>query len=120
LAVQLMSVSGRSVADLVGAQRAAFPVSGEINRTVKDPDVVLAAVESAYLPGNERVDRVDGLGVEYAGWRFNLRKSNTEPVLRLNVEARGDAALMRSKTAELLSFIDRVDWPDNAYPSTNV
>ena len=111
LAAQLISVSGRSLAELVGAQQRAFPVSGEINRTVRDPDGVLAAVESAYLPGSVRVDRVDGLGVEYAGWRFNLRKSNTEPVLRLNVESRADAELMRRKTAELLAFIDNIGNP---------
>jgi len=87
---------------------APFPVSGEINRRVADPDAVLAAVEASYVPGAERVDRIDGLGVEFPAWRFNLRKSNTEPVLRLNVETRGDAALMQAKTAELLTLMDRV------------
>jgi phosphomannomutase len=108
LAVQLISVSGRGLAELVGAQQAAFPVSGEINRRVVDPDAVLAAVEQAYVPGSERVDRIDGLGVEFPAWRFNLRKSNTEPVLRLNVETRGDAALMQAKTAEVLALMDQV------------
>jgi len=111
LVAQLISVSGRGLAELVGAQQAAFPVSGEINRRVTDPDVVLAAVEQAYVPGSERVDRIDGLGVEFPAWRFNLRKSNTEPVLRLNVESRGDAALMRAKTDELLALVDRVGRP---------
>ena len=111
LVAQLISVSGRGLAELVGAQQAAFPVSGEINRTVGDPDAVLAAAESAYAPGSLRVDRIDGLGLEFPAWRFNLRKSNTEPVLRLNVETRGDAALMRAKTAELLALMDRVGRP---------
>ena len=111
LAAQLISVSGRGLADLVGAQQAAFPVSGEINRRVSDPDAVLTAVEESYVPGSMRVDRIDGLGVEFPAWRFNLRKSNTEPVLRLNVETRGDAALLQAKTAELLALMDRVGRP---------
>jgi phosphomannomutase len=111
LAAQLICVSGRGLAELVGAQQAAFPVSGEINRRVSDPDAVLAAVEESYVAGSARVDRVDGLGVEFPLWRFNLRKSNTEPVLRLNVETRGDAALMQAKTAELLALMDRVGRP---------
>lgn len=113
LAAQLVSTSGKGLAELVGAQQAAYPVSGEINRTVRDPDAVLAAVEAGYAPAAERLDRIDGLGLEYSAWRFNLRKSNTEPVLRLNVESRGDAALMRAKTAELLAFIDNIGAPDS-------
>ena len=56
-------------------------------------------------PGALAVDRTDGLSIEFADWRFNLRSSNTEPLLRLNVESRGDAALMRAKTAELLALL---------------
>ncbi|MGE5625985.1 MAG: phosphomannomutase [Bacillota bacterium] len=106
LVAQLVSVSGQSLKQLVAAQQAAFPVSGEINRVVADPDRVIAAVEAKYQPVATHMDQVDGLSLEYPDWRFNLRKSNTEPVLRLNVESRGDAALMQKKTAELLKFID--------------
>ena len=111
LVAELVSRSGQSLAELVAAQRAAFPVSGEINREVADPDQVLAAAEAEYAPRAAKVEHVDGLSVEYPDWRFNLRKSNTEPILRLNVEACGDAALMQGKTAELLAFIDKIGRP---------
>ena len=108
LVAELVSRTGQSLAELVAAQQAAFPVSGEINREVADPDRVLAAAETEYTPHATQVEHVDGLSVEYPDWRFNLRKSNTEPILRLNVESRGDAALMQGKTAELLAFIDKI------------
>ena len=114
LVAELVSRSGQSLAELVAAQQAAFPVSGEINRTVADPDRVLAATEAEYAPRAAKVEHVDGLSVEYPDWRFNLRKSNTEPILRLNVEARGDAALMQAKTAELLAFVDKIGRPAGA------
>jgi len=106
LVAELVSRSGQSLKQLVAAQQAAYPVSGEINRKVGDPDRVIAAAEAAYLPRATHMDQVDGLSLEYPDWRFNLRKSNTEPILRLNVESRGDAALMQAKTAELLALID--------------
>ena len=85
---------------------AKFPCSGEINSTVADAPVVLAALEKEYGPQGE-VNKVDGLSVEFPTWRFNLRMSNTEPVIRLNVETRGDEALLREKTEELLTKIRR-------------
>jgi phosphomannomutase len=92
--------------ELVAAREAAFPCSGEINREVTDPAALLAAMESRYAPNALAVEKLDGLGVEFAEWRFNLRMSNTEPVVRLNVESRGDQALMAEKTEELLALID--------------
>jgi phosphomannomutase len=65
----------------------------------------LAAIESRYAPDALKVDRTDGLSLEYADWRFNLRTSNTEPLVRLNVEARGSLELMRTKTDELLGVL---------------
>lgn len=106
LVAELVSRSGQSLKQLVAAQQAAYPVSGEINRKVGNPDRVIAAAEAAYLPQATHMDQVDGLSLEYPDWRFNLRKSNTEPILRLNVESRGDASLMQAKTAELLALID--------------
>ena len=101
----LMSQTGQSLGELVAAREAAFPCSGEINREVADPAALLAAVEVRYAPTALAVEKLDGLGVEFAAWRFNLRMSNTEPVVRLNVESRGDQALMTEKTAELLALI---------------
>jgi phosphomannomutase/phosphomannomutase/phosphoglucomutase len=114
LVAELISVTGQSLKQLVAAQQAAFPVSGEINRAVADPDRVIAAVEKRYLPKATHMDQVDGLSLEYPDWRFNLRKSNTEPILRLNVESRGNAALMQTRTAELLGLIDSVGVPAKA------
>ena len=102
----LMSRTGQSLGELVAAREAAFPCSGEINREVADPAALLAAVEARYAPDALAVEKLDGLGVEFAAWRFNLRMSNTEPVVRLNVESRGDQALMTEKTEELLALID--------------
>jgi phosphomannomutase len=105
LVTAVMSRRKTSLSSLVGERMRAFPASGEINRKVKDAPAVIARVEAEYTPRALAVDRVDGLSVEYADWRFNLRSSNTEPLLRLNVESRGDAALMRAKTAELLAVL---------------
>jgi len=103
LIAQLVSLTGRSLGDLVGEMIAAYPCSGEINSTVADVQEVLARVEAKYADGE--ISKLDGLSVEYADWRFNLRGSNTEPVIRLNVESRGDKALLKQKTEEVLSLI---------------
>jgi len=102
----LMSRTGQSLSELVAAREAAFPCSGEINREVANPAALLVAVEAHYAADALAVEKLDGLGVEFAEWRFNLRMSNTEPVVRLNVESRGDQALMAEKTEELLALID--------------
>ena len=72
-----------------------------------DPDAALADLESHYGASAQAVEHVDGLSMDFGAWRFNLRKSNTEPVVRLNVEARGDIDLMRAKTDELLERLSR-------------
>jgi phosphomannomutase len=91
---------------MVAERVAAFPCSGEINRSIADPAVALQRVAQRYGPEALRVEEVDGLSMAFAQWRFNLRCSNTEPVVRLNVESRGDRALMEAKTAELLALLD--------------
>ncbi|MCC7102594.1 MAG: phosphomannomutase CpsG [Fimbriimonadaceae bacterium] len=99
----LISRTGKSLGELVGDMTIKFPCSGEVNSKVTDVPTVLAKVEELY--GDGQIDRTDGLSVEYSNWRFNLRGSNTEPVIRLNVETRSDHALMVQKTAELLAII---------------
>ncbi|NGP53764.1 phosphomannomutase [Thioalkalivibrio sp. XN8] len=106
LVAELVSRAGRPLSALVEERMAAFPASGEINRSIDDPPAVLAAVEDRYADEAVAVDRTDGLSMEFADWRFNLRASNTEPLVRLNVEARGDKALMEAKTTELLALLD--------------
>lgn len=102
---QLMSETGKPLSELVEERMAKYPASGEINREIADPDAALAAAEDRYAKGARLVEHVDGLSVEFEDWRFNLRKSNTEPVVRLNVESRADPSLMREKTDELLAFL---------------
>jgi phosphomannomutase len=82
-----------------------YPVSGEINRKLADPDAARHRVEAFYQADTIAVDRTDGLIMEFPAWRFNIRKSNTEPVLRLNVETRQDPVLLRDKTDELLGLM---------------
>ena len=106
LVLERVCESGKSLDELVAARIAAFPASGEINRKLPDAKKVLAAAEARYAGGAEVVDHTDGLSVDHKNWRFNLRASNTEPLVRLNVESRGDEALMQEKTAELLAFLD--------------
>lgn len=105
LVCELISRKGKPLSQLVAERMAAFPASGEINRTVDDAAALLAAVEKVYAPLALAVDHTDGLSMDFADWRFNMRMSNTEPVVRLNVESRRNTALMKAKTAELLALM---------------
>ena len=105
LVADLLSRSGRTLAECLDARLEKFPCSGEINSTVEDVQTILGRVEREYARQNPSVNKIDGLSMDFGPWRFNLRGSNTEPVLRLNVETRGDKALLEEKTAELLALI---------------
>ncbi|MGI9286515.1 MAG: phosphomannomutase [Pseudomonadales bacterium] len=105
LVTALISEQGRSLAELVDARIQAFPVSGEINRRIADPAAILELVEQNFAAEAKTVEHVDGLSMEFEQWRFNLRMSNTEPVVRLNVESRADNALMESKRDEILAMM---------------
>jgi phosphomannomutase len=105
LVTGLMAQRNLPLSALVAERQAAFPCSGEINRTIESPERVLALVEAAYADDALSVQHIDGLSMDFADWRFNLRMSNTEPVVRLNVESRADEALMNVKTAELLALM---------------
>jgi phosphomannomutase len=102
LVCELICQGSATLSSLVSERMAAYPCSGEINREIADPTRVLSLAEERYAKDALSVDHTDGLSVEFDNWRFNLRMSNTEPVVRLNVESRGDEALMRAKTEELL------------------
>ncbi len=106
LVCQILSQSGQGLSRLLADRMAAFPVSGEINSTVKDPEAVISRIQERFAQGG-RLDYTDGLSVEFDDYRFNLRMSNTEPVIRLNVESRGNRRLLEEKTAELLAEIRR-------------
>ena len=103
---QVLSDTGKPLSALVGERMRLFPASGEINRRVPDGAKAIAAVEARYKPGALSVDYTDGLSIEFDDWRLNLRSSNTEPLIRLNVESRGDLRLMKAQTAEILAFLD--------------
>jgi phosphomannomutase len=105
LVAQILCESGKTLSQLVGERIAKFPASGEINRKVADAKATIARVQAKYESGAKSIDFTDGLSIEFDDWRFNLRSSNTEPLIRLNVESRGNEALMKSRTAELLQMI---------------
>jgi len=101
LIAALVSESGRSLADLVEARMQKFPCSGEINFKVSDAKAAVARVMDHYAAQSPALDHTDGISADFGQWRFNLRSSNTEPLLRLNVETRGDQELLQARTAEL-------------------
>ena len=101
-----MSVGERPLSEMVAQMQRNYPASGEINRRLADPQGALERVENCYGKDAVAVDRTDGLSLDMGNWRFNLRMSNTEPVIRLNVETRGDRALMEEKTADILAMLD--------------
>jgi phosphomannomutase len=105
--LELIGGSGQSLSQLVGGRMQRFPASGEINRRLDDPNAALDRIRQKYGADALSVDETDGVGIEFPNWRFNLRLSNTEPLIRLNVESRGDVELMNAKTAELLAELER-------------
>jgi len=107
LIAQLISESGRSLADWVEDRMAAYPCSGEINFKVADAKAAVARVMEHFAARSPALDHTDGISADFGDWRFNLRSSNTEPLLRLNVEARGDAALMQARTDEISRLIQQ-------------
>ncbi len=104
----LISQKNTGLSKLVAARMAKFPASGEINRRIENAEVALKTVEAHFQNSVIHTDFTDGLSMEFTNWRFNLRSSNTEPVVRLNVESRGDMTLMQAKTAEILDLMGGV------------
>ncbi|WP_413741242.1 phosphomannomutase CpsG [Sodalis sp. RH15] len=105
LVAQLVSIKGQSLGRLVKERIAAYPSSGEINVMLQQPAVTIGKVADHYRARAISVDHTDGISMEFERWRFNLRSSNTEPVVRLNVESRGDIALMQAKTDEIMAML---------------
>jgi phosphomannomutase / phosphoglucomutase len=105
LIADLISRTGQTLAEMVEGRMQAFPCSGEINFVVDDARATTAKVMAHLAPLAPKLDQTDGTSADFGSWRFNLRSSNTEPLLRLNVESRGDAALMQERTQEISSLI---------------
>jgi phosphomannomutase len=103
LILQLISEENKPLSQLVEEMIAEFPCSGEINSNIKNPSEKLKQIEEKYSDG--KIDHLDGVSIEYEDWRFNLRLSNTEPIIRLNVESKRNIKLMQEKTEELLKII---------------
>ena len=106
LVMELMSSSGKPLSELVNAMMVAYPSPGEINRAVADPTSAITRVRKHYESDALLVDEIDGVSMEFTDWRFNLRMSNTEPVVRLNVETRADALLLKQKELEILALLE--------------
>ncbi len=103
LVMQLMSEENKSLSQLVGEMVKEFPCSGEINSTINDAAGKIKELDLKYT-GGER-DYSDGLSVDYGEWRFNVRMSNTEPIIRLNIETKSNERLLEEKIKELLEII---------------
>jgi phosphomannomutase len=103
MVARLISASGKPLSELIGEMMAKFPVSGEINSRVADAPAAIQRVREAFAGGVE--DHTDGLSMNFENWRFNLRSSNTEPIVRLNIESRGDKKLVDQKAQEILAIL---------------
>jgi phosphomannomutase len=105
LIIELLSQDGRPFSQVVDQCMMDFPCSGEINFTIANAKETLARIQAFYAPNALTISHLDGVSMEFTDWRFNVRSSNTEPVVRLNVESRGNAALLNEKVAELNTLL---------------
>ena len=108
LVIELLSLKGTTLKQEVEDRIQAYPSSGEINLTLLNAAEAIENVRGTYEQIASVLDTTDGISMEFDSWRFNLRSSNTEPVVRLNVESKGDVRLMQQKTEELLSLLQAV------------
>ena len=106
LVMELMSSSGKPLSELVSAMVQAYPSPGEINRKISDPAGAIQRVRNHYESSALLVDETDGISMEFPDWRFNLRMSNTEPVVRLNLETRGNKELLAQREIELVALLE--------------
>jgi phosphomannomutase len=107
LVTELLCLKGQTLGELVRDRMAAFPASGEINSKLEVPAEAIARVEQHFAPHALEIDRTDGISMAFPRWRFNLRSSNTEPVVRLNVESRADVPLMEARTQDILALLNQ-------------
>lgn len=110
LVVELLAKSGKKFSELVNEMIDNFPISGEINfklSTITAPELLAKLKQNPNLFGdNPSLNEIDGLSFDFDKWRFNVRASNTEPLVRLNVETKGDKALLADKTAQICQWIE--------------
>ncbi|MDG3085319.1 phosphomannomutase [Vibrio hannami] len=106
LIAELVANKGVPLSHFVKAQQENFPISGEINRKIDNATVAVEKVWSFYFESALETETVDGISMSFADWRFNLRSSNTEPVVRLNVESKNNPSLVKEKTKEILDLLE--------------
>ena len=108
LTIELLSTSGKSLTQLVNERIAAYPSSGEMNFRLTDIEAkeIIERIEHQFAHANPEKSTLDGLSLEFGGWRFNLRTSNTEPLIRLNIETQGDEALLKDKIEEIQEWLE--------------
>ena len=104
---EYLSTSNLSLSDLMARQKNYFPSSGELNFKVSNAAICIERVKQHFVSKAASMDELDGLSMSFHTWRFNLRQSNTEPLVRLNIETRGDEVLLKEKTNELKFLIMR-------------
>ena len=102
---ELLSKNGETLSSLVGNRISKFPCSGELNYKVENTAEIIKKLEDHFTPENPRIDRMDGISLEFTDWRFNLRESNTEPLIRLNVEVKGQGVSLLKRIAEIEAVI---------------
>ena len=105
IVTQIISETGRSLHELIEEMENEYPCSGEINLPVSGVDKILAEVEKKYEQEAVEIQHIDGLGMSFSKWRFSLRASNTEPLIRFNMETKGDRNLLKEKQREVIDFI---------------
>ena len=107
LTIELLSTTGKSLGQLVNERISAYPSSGEINfkLTQASSDEIISALEDYFSTQNPDKNTLDGLSLDFGQWRFNIRASNTEPLIRLNIETKGDEQLLAEKTAEIKQWL---------------
>ena len=107
LTIELLSITGKSLSELVNGYISAYPSSGELNfrLTTQDAQAIIENIESRFADEKPSKSTLDGLSLDFGDWRFNLRASNTEPLIRLNIETRGDKDLLKTKINEIEDWL---------------
>jgi len=108
LTIELLSTTGKSLTQLVQERIAAYPSSGEMNFKLTDvaSTEIIERIEHQFAHAHPSKDLLDGLSLDFGEWRFNLRTSNTEPLIRLNIETQGDEALLKDKIDEIQEWLE--------------
>jgi len=106
LIVERLSKTGQPLSVMVDERMRAFPCSGEINFVVDNTCAILNRIRNYFAADHPDIDETDGLSFTFPAWRFNLRSSNTEPLLRLNVETRADEVYLRDRVSEIKKVIE--------------